>query len=90
MTTTTSSEFAQAATDTSATVDRIASSAHQAVDRMASAANSAAGNLNVKADELMAAKERWMATCQTYVKENPLVALGVAVAAGFLLSRWMR
>ena len=78
------------ATDTSATVDRIASSAHQTVDRIASVANSAASQLNVKAEDLMAAKNRWAESCTAYVKENPFVALGIAVAAGFLLSRWMR
>jgi ElaB/YqjD/DUF883 family membrane-anchored ribosome-binding protein len=88
--TTSTSAATQAATDTSATVDRIASSAHQTVDRLASVANSAASQLNVKADDLMAAKDRWAETCTTYVKENPFVALGIAVAAGFLLSRWMR
>jgi ElaB/YqjD/DUF883 family membrane-anchored ribosome-binding protein len=88
--TTSTSAATQAATDTSATVDRIASSAHQTVDRIASVANSAASQLNVKADDLMAAKDRWAETCTTYVKENPFVALGIAVAAGFLLSRWMR
>jgi ElaB/YqjD/DUF883 family membrane-anchored ribosome-binding protein len=76
--------------DTSAAVDRIAGGAHEAVDRIAAVATSAASQLNVRADDLMAAKERWMQTCSTYVKDNPFTALGIAVAAGFMLSRWVR
>lgn len=74
----------------SAAVDRMASGAHEAVDRIASAASSAASHLNVKAEDLMAAKERWTQTCSTYVKDNPFIALGIAAAAGFLLSRLVR
>lgn len=76
--------------DPAAAVDRIATGAHQAVDRIANAASSAASQLNVKSEDLLAAKDRWMETCTTYVKEKPFVALGIAAAAGFLLSRWMR
>ena len=76
--------------DTLAVVDRIASGAHDAVDRVAAVANSAASQLNVKAEDLIAGKERWMQTCSTYVKDNPFMALGIAVAAGFILSRWVR
>ena len=74
----------------SATVDRIASGAHQAVDRVAAVANSAADHLNVKGEDLLAAKDRWAQACGSYVKENPLTALGIAAAIGFLISRWVR
>jgi ElaB/YqjD/DUF883 family membrane-anchored ribosome-binding protein len=77
-------------TSTSGTVGRIASGAHDAVDRIAAAANSAADHLNVKGEDLMAAKDRWTEVCTTYVKDNPLTALGIAAAVGFLVSRWMR
>ena len=81
---------AERSTDASATVDRIASGAHQAVDRIAAAANSAADQLNVKGEDLMAAKDRWTQVCSSYVKDNPLTALGIAAAVGFLVSRWIR
>ena len=74
----------------SATVDRIASGAHQAVDRVAAVANSAADHLNGKGEDLLAAKDRWAEACGSYVKENPLTALGIAVAVGFVISRWVR
>ena len=77
-------------TSASATVDRIAAGAHQAVDRIAAVANSAADHLNVKGQDLRAAKDHWTQVCGTYVKDNPLMALGIAAAVGFLVSRWIR
>jgi ElaB/YqjD/DUF883 family membrane-anchored ribosome-binding protein len=81
---------AERSTSLSPAVDRIASGAHQAVDRIAAAANSAAEQLTVKGEDLMAAKDRWTQVCGTYVKDNPLTALGIAAAVGFLVSRWIR
>ena len=68
-------------------VDRVASGAHQAVDSMAEAASKAADSLGIKTAQLKEAQERLMESCSAYVQENPLASLGIAVAAGFLLSR---
>jgi ElaB/YqjD/DUF883 family membrane-anchored ribosome-binding protein len=73
-----------------ATVDKIATGAHQAVDRIASAATSAASQLGVKGDEVLEAKERVMDSMREYVRAQPLAALGIALAAGFVISRIMR
>ena len=70
-------------------VDRIATGAHQAVDKIASAAGQAAQTLGVKGEQLNNAQMRAMEQCRGYVRENPVMSLGVAVAAGFLLSRLM-
>ena len=78
------------ATGVSTTVDRIASGAHEAVDRVAAAANSAAERLSGKGDELLASKDQWLQACSSYVKENPLTSLGIAVALGYLVSRLTR
>ena len=68
-------------------VDRLASGAHQAVDKMAGAAAQAAETLDLKSEQLLAAQARFSDTCRTYVQDNPLTSLGIAVAAGFLVSR---
>ena len=73
-----------------ATVDKIASSAHQAVDRIASAASSAASQFGVKGEEVLQAKDRMLDTAREYVREKPFAALGIALAAGFIISRIMR
>ena len=73
-----------------ATVDKIATGAHQAVDRMASAATSAASQFGVKGDEVLAAKDHMLDSAREYVRAKPLAALGIALAAGFVISRIMR
>ena len=73
-----------------ATVDKVASGAHQAVDRIAAAANSAASQFGVKGEELLAAKEKLLDSARDYVREKPVTALAIALAAGFILSRLTR
>ena len=68
-------------------VDRLASGAHQAVDKVADVANQAAESLGVKAGQLKEAQARLMEDVGGYVRANPLTSLGIAVVAGFLLSR---
>jgi ElaB/YqjD/DUF883 family membrane-anchored ribosome-binding protein len=82
-------------------VDRLAQSAHEAVDRVAakagpaverlrSTASGAAGTLQQKAGDLGALEEQWMENARTVVRDNPLAAIAVAVAAGMLLSKLAR
>ena len=67
-------------------VDNIAAGAHQAVDKLAGAATQAAGTLEAKGEQLWDAQARFSETCRDYVREKPITSLGIAVAAGFLLS----
>jgi ElaB/YqjD/DUF883 family membrane-anchored ribosome-binding protein len=71
-------------------VDRIASGAHRAVDKIADAVGQTAETLGVKGEQLKNAQVRAMEQCRGYVRDNPLTALGIAIAAGFLLSRLLR
>ena len=68
-------------------IDRLRNTAHETVERAASVASSAADRLGARSGEWMAAKNEWMATTRGYVRDHPLAALGVALAAGHLLSR---
>jgi ElaB/YqjD/DUF883 family membrane-anchored ribosome-binding protein len=68
-------------------VDRIASGAHRTVDKISSAAGQAAETLGVKGEQLRNAQVRAMEQCRGYVRDNPVTSLGIAMAAGFLLSR---
>ena len=72
------------------TVDRLSQSAHQAVDRAAGAAAAYAERFGEKGEELMQMPQDWLETAREYVRENPLQAVGMAVAAGYLLSILMR
>ena len=67
-------------------VERVAAGAHDAVDKAANAANAAAKTLGQKSDEISALQARYLDGCREQVKANPLVAVGAALAAGFLIS----
>jgi ElaB/YqjD/DUF883 family membrane-anchored ribosome-binding protein len=68
-------------------VDRIAAGAHETVDKASNAAKNAAKNaaegMEDGAKKLAVAHDRLMDN----VRSKPLAAVGIAVAAGFLLSR---
>ena len=71
-------------------VDRLASGAHQAVDKIAGAASQAVETLGVKGEQLSDAQARLAEAGRNYVRENPMMAVGIAIAAGFVLSRVLR
>lgn len=71
-------------------VDRMSDTAHQYVDRAANAASQAAEHIGEKTDEWMQMKDDWVEGAREYVREHPVAALGMAAAAGYLLSMLMR
>ena len=71
-------------------VDRMSQSAHQAVDKAAAMASQYAERFSEKSEQLMQMPEDWMETAREYIRERPFQAVGMAVAAGYLLSILMR
>ncbi len=78
-------------------IDSYTQTAHHAVDRAAEAAAAAAGRLgervealSAKGEELFEMKDQWIDGARDYVREHPFQALGIAVAAGYILSMMMR
>lgn len=69
------------------TIDKASHSAHEVVDKIANATSQAAEAMGEKGDQLKSAEQRMMNQCRGYVHDNPITSLGIAVAAGFLLSR---
>lgn len=69
------------------TIDNVSIAAHEAVDKIATATTKAAEAIGEKGDQLKNAEQQLMENCRGYVRENPLTSLGIAAAAGFLLSR---
>jgi ElaB/YqjD/DUF883 family membrane-anchored ribosome-binding protein len=65
------------------TIERAGSSAHQAVERVAQTASQ-------YAEEWLEMKDNWVEGARDYVREHPVAALGMAVAAGYILSMIMR
>lgn len=71
-------------------IDRVAALAHQAVDKAAGATVPTAAWLTEQGDTLNAAQKKLVADTCSYISANPLKAAGIALAAGFLLSRFIR
>jgi ElaB/YqjD/DUF883 family membrane-anchored ribosome-binding protein len=68
-------------------IDRLADSAHGAIDRATQTAAQVAERFGEKGEELLAMKDDYIETARDYVKENPLMALGIALAAGYLFGK---
>jgi len=71
-------------------VDKLADSAHQAVDKMTSLASTAADTFQQKRVQLNTAGAELADNARTYVRANPIAAVGIAAAVGFILSRVMK
>jgi ElaB/YqjD/DUF883 family membrane-anchored ribosome-binding protein len=69
------------------TLDKASQSAHEAIDKIASATSQAADALDEKGQQLKQAEQQLLENCRGYVRDHPLTSLGIAAAAGFLLSR---
>ncbi|TAL42514.1 MAG: DUF883 family protein [Methylovulum sp.] len=69
------------------TIDKVSHSAHEAVDKIASVASQAAEAIEEKGERLKNAEQHLIEDCRGYIHDNPITSMGIAVAAGFLLSR---
>lgn len=66
------------------TIDMASDLAHETVDKIADAARKALGG---KGKQLTDAERQMLNDCRNYIHHNPITSMGIAVAAGFLLSR---
>jgi ElaB/YqjD/DUF883 family membrane-anchored ribosome-binding protein len=71
-------------------IERLSDGAHRVVDEAANRAGAIADRFGEKTDELMEIKDDWLEAGRDYVREHPVAALGMAVAAGYLFSMIMR
>lgn len=80
----------EAANKAKPAIDRVAAIAHQAVDKAAGAAAPTADWLSEQGESLKGTQKKLLENTCNYVSANPGKALGMALAAGFLISRMMR
>ena len=82
-------------------VDRLARTAHSAVDRVADGASSAVGRVRSgvsdalstvsdKVQGLSSSRDEWMDSSRQQVRDHPFAAVGIGLAAGFLIARLLR
>ena len=67
--------------------DKASNFAHDTVDKLTGAACQASEALGEKSDQLINAEQRLIKNCNGYIRDNPVTSIGIAVAAGFVLSR---
>lgn len=71
-------------------IDRVSDGAHRVVDQAADRVGAIADRFGEKADELMEMKDDWLEAARSYVKDHPVASLGIAVAAGYVISALLR
>jgi ElaB/YqjD/DUF883 family membrane-anchored ribosome-binding protein len=78
-------------------VDRAAGTATSAVDtatsavsRVRSGVDDVMSTMGDKMSRLSSSREQWVDNCREGVREHPLATVGVALAAGYVLARWIR
>lgn len=70
--------------------DRLANAAQQAIDKAVVVATQASDKLSATGEQIQDLRQRAMETARTQVRNKPMVAVGIALAAGFVLSRALR
>lgn len=68
-------------------VDQLAGKAGPAVDRLRSTVTGARDSMGQRLSELSHTREEWMDSARESVRRNPLAAVGLAAAVGYLLAR---
>lgn len=80
-------------------ISRIAQSAHETIDRLAQTAaphvnrlqeNLSGDALHQRADAMRELRDEWAESLRETIRENPLAAVGVALAAGVLIAQLSR
>jgi len=71
-------------------IEHYSTGAHEAVDRAAQTAAAVAERFGEKAEEWLEMKDNWVEGAREYVREHPVAALGIAAAAGYIISMIMR
>lgn len=71
-------------------IERVAEIAHHAVDRVVDVAGPTADWLSERSDSLKASERKAAAETSRYVSAHPWKSLGLALAAGFVVSRFIR
>ena len=71
-------------------IDQVAAMAHQVVEKAAASAAPAADWIGEQGESLNATQKKLVSDTSAYIAANPLMSVGVAVLAGFLISRMIR
>jgi ElaB/YqjD/DUF883 family membrane-anchored ribosome-binding protein len=68
-------------------IEHAAGTAHEAVQRVANAAESAAARVQAMGSDWVSVTQDWTQSARGYARDHPVAAIGLALSAGYLLSR---
>jgi ElaB/YqjD/DUF883 family membrane-anchored ribosome-binding protein len=71
-------------------VDRVAGTASSAVERVRTGVHGAMGTVSERMHDLSSRRDMWTDNARDRVREHPLAAVGIALAAGYLIARLLR
>lgn len=69
------------------TIDKLSSAAEEAAEKIASVTSQATEVLGEKGEQLKELEEQLMEDARDYIREHPITSMGIALAAGFMLSQ---
>lgn len=67
--------------------DELSDIAHQTVDKATTTTQQAIDTMSKKKDQLKNVEQRVLANYSTYVRDNPITSLSIAIGVGFLLNK---
>jgi ElaB/YqjD/DUF883 family membrane-anchored ribosome-binding protein len=70
-----------------ATTDTLSNAAEEAAKKISEATSQAAEALGEKGEQLMDMEEQFLKKCRACIRDYPIASIGIALAAGFILSR---
>lgn len=69
------------------TIDKLSSAAEEAAEKIASVTSQATEVLGEKGEQLKEMEAQLMEDARDYIREHPITSMGIALAAGFMLSQ---
>jgi ElaB/YqjD/DUF883 family membrane-anchored ribosome-binding protein len=69
------------------TFDKVSNFAQETADKIGTATSDAAEVITETSEQLMHVEQRLLKNCRVYVRDYPMISLGIAIGGGFLLSR---
>jgi ElaB/YqjD/DUF883 family membrane-anchored ribosome-binding protein len=69
------------------TIDKLSSAAEEAAEKIASVTSQATDVLGEKGEQLKELEQQLVEDARDYIREHPITSMGIALAAGFMLSQ---
>ncbi|ALQ51569.1 DUF883 family protein [Nitrosomonas ureae] len=72
----------------SKTIDNTMNATNNTIDKVSKVTKEVADTIGEKGDQIRSVEQRLVKETTSYIRDNPLRSVGIAVGVGFLLSKW--